>query len=200
MGVPKFFRWMSERYPKINQRLGSPPNPETSQRYFNKPPPDPFEQPDPFSKCGLPPEIDRLYIDMNGIIHGCSHNNSSNMDDDGEGFDTVSRISNPVIFRNICYYLDRIIGDMVQPKQVVYMAIDGVAPRAKLNQQRSRRYRSGTEGSIETSIYDAHEQAMKEKEEMEEKQEQLDEDAFSVEDGYSFAFNEENVKDDNKAR
>src|SRR5210317_931374 len=177
MGVPKFFRWMSERYPKINQRLGSLPNPETSQRYFDKPPPDPFERPDPISECGLPPEIDRLDIDMNGIIHGCSHNNSSSVDDDGEGFDTVSRISNPEIFRNVCYYLDRIIGDMVQPKEVVYMAIDGIAPRAKLNQQRSRRYRSGTEGSIETSIYDAHEQAMREKEE---KEEAADEDAFSL--------------------
>ncbi|CAJ1953500.1 unnamed protein product [Cylindrotheca closterium] len=200
MGVPKFFRWMSERYPKINQRLGSPPNPETSQRYFDKPPPDAFEHPDPFSKCGLPPEIDRLYIDMNGIIHGCSHNNSSNVDDDGEGFDTVSRISNPDIFRNVCYYLDRIIGDMVQPQQVVYMAIDGVAPRAKLNQQRSRRYRSGTEGSIETSIYDAHEKAMQEQEEKREQEQIEEDDAFSVEDGYSFAFNEENVKDDSKAR
>ena len=42
------------------------------------------------------------------------------------------------IFRNVCYYLDGIISDIVQPKELVYMAIDGVAPRAKMNQQRSR--------------------------------------------------------------
>ncbi len=42
----------------------------------------------------------------------------------------------------IMHYLDRIISQIVKPKVSVFMAIDGVAPRAKLNQQRSRRFRS----------------------------------------------------------
>ena len=153
MGVPKFYRWLSERYPRINQRFAAFVNPETYETYFpakdgdekNLPPP-PLEAPDPLSTCGLSPEIDRLYIDMNGVLHGCSHNNAE------EG-DEIFPPTNQEIFTNVCYYLDRIVGDIAKPKQMVYMAIDGVAPRAKLNQQRSRRYRGGN-SELEKTIYD----------------------------------------------
>lgn len=43
---------------------------------------------------------------------------------------------------NLFVDLDRIITQIVKPQVSVFMAIDGVAPRAKLNQQRSRRFRS----------------------------------------------------------
>eukprot|EP00577_Skeletonema_sp_RCC1716_P004334 CAMPEP_0113422210 /NCGR_PEP_ID=MMETSP0013_2-20120614/28337_1 /TAXON_ID=2843 ORGANISM="Skeletonema costatum, Strain 1716" /NCGR_SAMPLE_ID=MMETSP0013_2 /ASSEMBLY_ACC=CAM_ASM_000158 /LENGTH=1367 /DNA_ID=CAMNT_0000309935 /DNA_START=266 /DNA_END=4369 /DNA_ORIENTATION=- /assembly_acc=CAM_ASM_000158 len=109
------------------------------------------------------PEFDRLYLDMNGIIHCASHNNSEeelekekelNADNNGNVTPELSAsgITEEQIFQNVCYYLDRVVSDIVQPKQLVYLAIDGVAPRAKMNQQRSRRYRSGGEKEIEMHL------------------------------------------------
>jgi 5'-3' exonuclease len=190
MGVPKFFRWISERYPKINQPFHAPPKEETRSQYFpssssssnassaqtlessiNKQDDKVYIQ-----KNNILPEFDRLYLDMNGIIHCCSHNNAGedlnearqeSLDDPPTSNAAPPpgsvQISEAEIFRNVCYYVDRIVTDVAKPKELVYMAIDGVAPRAKMNQQRSRRYRSGKEKEIESTFQKAHLLAQKKK-------------------------------------
>ncbi|PVU93212.1 hypothetical protein BB561_003403 [Smittium simulii] len=77
------------------------------------------------------PEIDNLYLDMNGIIHNCTHSNEGD-----ENFD----LTEEQMFINIFRYIDRVYS-VVNPRKLLYIAVDGVAPLAKINEQRARRYR-----------------------------------------------------------
>lgn len=60
----------------------------------------------------------------------CSH-----PDDDNPHF----RISEETIVKDIFHYLE-VLFCMIKPQKLFFMAIDGVAPRAKMNQQRGRRF------------------------------------------------------------
>ncbi|MPC31401.1 5'-3' exoribonuclease 1 [Portunus trituberculatus] len=69
MGVPKFYRWISERYPCLS---------EVVKEYQI-------------------PEFDNLYLDMNGIIHICSHPNDN---------DPHFRITEEKMFKDIFHYIE----------------------------------------------------------------------------------------------
>lgn len=69
---------------------------------------------------------------MNGIIHNCTHKDSS---------DATFRITEEEMFIAIFNYIEHLFGK-IKPKKLFFMAIDGVAPRAKMNQQRARRFRT----------------------------------------------------------
>jgi len=79
--------------------------------------------------------VDNFYLDMNGIIHPATHGNNEN---------ELVFLDETAMFKKIFLYVDRLY-KMVKPNHVFYLAVDGTAPRAKMNQQRSRRFRSAKE-------------------------------------------------------
>lgn len=116
MGIPKYFRYISQRWPMISQLVNG----------------------------SVIPEFDNLYLDMNSILHTCTHRDAEE--------DVTSRMTEQEMFLAIFNYIDHLFS-VIKPKKVFYMAIDGVAPRAKMNQQRARRFRSALDA--ETARKDA---------------------------------------------
>lgn len=129
MGVPALFRWLSTKYPKITAKViedlpadNEGTNDLSDYDFYKK---FDFSTPNP---CGF--EVDNLYLDMNGIVHPCCH---------PEGKQAPSCEED--MMTEIGLYIDRIM-TMIRPRKLLYMAVDGVAPRAKMNQQRSRRFKA----------------------------------------------------------
>ncbi len=63
------------------------------------------------------------------------------------------------MYVNVMKYMDRLF-NAVRPRRLLYMAIDGVAPRAKMNQQRSRRFKAAKEAGELKDLQDEIRQEM----------------------------------------
>ena len=122
MGVPSFFRWLRSHYPLILSKCI-----ETEEDD------DPTQ---PNKNTIGDKEFDNLYLDMNGLIHPCFHPTNGNYPETLEE-----------VYHNVELYVDRIF-NLVRPRKILYLAVDGVAPRSKMNQQRLRRFRAAKEAEF----------------------------------------------------
>ena len=118
MGVPGFFIWLLKNYKKEGFVI-------------NK------------SKPDIPPEIsteinniDYFLIDANCLIHPVCFKIIAENPDLNDNDKLENKMMNAVLV-----YLDKLI-EYVKPKKGIYLAIDGVAPLAKIKQQRIRRFKS----------------------------------------------------------
>eukprot|EP01060_Flectonema_neradi_P036720 TRINITY_DN714_c4_g1_i1.p1 TRINITY_DN714_c4_g1~~TRINITY_DN714_c4_g1_i1.p1 ORF type:complete len:720 (+),score=122.54 TRINITY_DN714_c4_g1_i1:39-2162(+) len=121
------------------------------------------------------PAIHNLYVDLNGLIHvACQQLDGSY---GGEEEDMLIKL---------VAYLEKVI-TATNPSRLIYIAVDGVAPRAKLNQQRGRRFQSShnTEAELNTDCFgeDAdHGEHLSAHRELEEVRETLNLGIFSAQD------------------
>jgi hypothetical protein len=121
-GIPKLFRWLVDLYPIVLESVGEGLSGSNAMA------------------------VDNFYLDMNGIIHTCTHSNN----------DKLVLLNEREMFQRIFSYTDRLY-KLVKPSKLMYLAVDGVAPRAKMNQQRSRRFRSSKEREALLADYVAKE-------------------------------------------
>jgi len=131
MGVPAFFRWLAGRYPCVmcdllegEERGAFDAGTEASLVR---------DTTGPLSARWV--QVDNLYIDTNGVIHPCCHPEGG-----------AQPRNEAEMLANVGAYLDRLVA-CVRPTKLVYLALDGVAPRAKMNQQRTRRFCSAREAA-----------------------------------------------------
>jgi 5'-3' exonuclease len=88
-------------------------------------------------------QVNNLYLDCNSIIYDAVRNID---------FATIAESDVDAIVNAVCAKIDQYLF-LLKPTKNVYIAFDGVAPVAKLDQQRSRRYKSLYQNTISRSIF-----------------------------------------------
>ena len=81
--------------------------------------------------------IESLYLDLNGLLHP----QCFKILDQCEDKKLKINVLEDLMIKNCIKYMDNVIR-YVNPTKLLYIAIDGILPMAKIKQQRYRRYKS----------------------------------------------------------
>jgi 5'-3' exoribonuclease 2 len=103
MGIPAAFRWLSNKYPKIISPVIEQ-SPIVTEEGITIP--VDTTQPNPNGE-----ELDNLYLDMNGIVHPCSHPE-----------DRPAPADEEEMMLEVFKYTDRVV-NMVRPRKVLMIAV-----------------------------------------------------------------------------
>ena len=100
--------------------------------------------PEIFLKHNKNVEVDNFFLDSNSIIYDCVNELLKKKDLKYENFENI-------LIKNVCFKIEEYI-KLILPNELVYIAFDGVAPIAKLHQQRTRRFRNILEKKLVDSF------------------------------------------------
>lgn len=109
------------------------------------------------------PKIDNLYLDCNSFIYEAHLTQSQEVakkqqqqaNRNGTSFSISKDAYEKNLINSVCAKL-RLYINQLQPRQRVFIAFDGVAPVAKLNQQRNRRYMTAFQASLNDNETNKH--------------------------------------------
>jgi len=94
--------------------------------------------------------VDILYLDYNCLLHPQCFKEL----DRHTNWDNKYKLEN-LMMERIMKYTEYLI-KYVKPEKLLYISVDGVAPMAKMNQQRKRRYKSSYDNIIKNNIKKKH--------------------------------------------
>lgn len=119
MGIPSYFSYIIKNYANIIKSLYSLKSKNT--------------------------KFHRMYMDCNSIIYDAFHTLSvepiSELDKDSTHYSTNQDRFNNKLVDTVILNIEKYI-KLIQPSETIYIAFDGVAPFAKMDQQRNRRYKT----------------------------------------------------------